>query len=468
MTTVQASIAASRFGMGPKPGELAAIAPDPLRWLLQQISETPPIPRRLADYPSTAVMGSEVADALMNNRRMGRPNNEAEAQARQEQRRMAMGRFRRAYQQEAGARTLAAMESDTPFYERLVHFWSNHFTVSSTKPQAQALLGGFEREAIRPHVLGKFRDMLRASSQHAAMLIYLDQAQSIGPGSMAGQFGDRGLNENLAREILELHTLGVNGGYTQDDVIALAKILTGWTVGAIRSMLPARMTAQIPQVDGGAFVFVNLFHEPGTKVLLGQSFNQGGVNEGLAALDMLARHPSTAQFIATKMARHFIDDEPPADAVATLAQAFRQSDGDLRFMAQTLVSLRAVWSTPLPKVRTPNDYVIAMGRAIQLDPTERDVFRALRDFGQPPFGAPSPAGWPDHANAWLAPESLMRRIEGARMVAEAMPSTIDPGAFLEATIGPVANADTLLWVARAPDRIEGLAMTLASPEFQRR
>ena len=468
MTTVYASIAAARFGMGPKPGELAQIAPNPVGWLRAQIAETPPLPSRLRGYPSTAVMGTEVAEGLFANRRMGRPNSEAEAQERQQNRRMAMGRFRRGYQEEAGARTLAAMETDAPFYERLVHFWSNHFTVSNTKPQAQAFLGGFEREAIRPHVLGKFSDMLIASSQHAAMLVYLDQAQSIGPNSPAGAFGDRGLNENLAREILELHTLGVDGGYDQDDVIALAKILTGWTIGAIRGQLPSRVTNQIPQVEGGAFVFVDLFHEPGQKVLLGQAFSQGGLQEGVAALTMLARHPATAQFIATKLARHFIADDPAPKDIAFLAQAFQRSDGDLKVMAEALISMPSVWATPLPKVRNPNDYVIAIGRAIQLDPTERDVFRALRDYGQAPFSAPSPAGWPDKANAWLAPEALMRRIEGARQVADAMPATIDANDFLEQTIGPVANADTLLWVARAPDRVEGLALTLAAPEFQRR
>lgn len=452
MTTVHATIAAARFGFGPKPGELAAIAPNPVGWLRQQLYQAPDLPARLRDFPSSAAQGSVIAEALYKNRRRGPPADEAEANQRQQDRRMVLGQFRRAYQHEAGARTLAAMDTDTPFYERLVHFWSNHFTVSTTQAQVTSLVGSFEREAIRPHVLGKFSDMLLASTRHAAMLIYLDQAQSIGPHSLAGQFGDRGLNENLAREILELHTLGVNGGYDQDDVLALAKILTGWTVGAIRQVLPQRLAQNLPkpasQADGGAFLFVNLFHEPGTKTLLGRDFNQGGEAEGIAALEVLARHPATAEFVATKLARHFIADDPPARAVAVLADTFRRSDGDLRLLAETLISLPEIWSTPLSKVRSPNDYVIAMGRAIQLDVTERDAYKALKDFGQPPFGAPSPAGWPDKGSAWLAPESLMRRIEAARNVAAAMPARIEPNAFLEATIGPVANADTLIWVAR--------------------
>ncbi len=461
MTTVQAAIAASRFGLGPRPGDLAAIAPDPKGWLRLQLQQAPVMPQRLQTFPGSAELGNTVFESLKKSR-------EANRNDRQQINRDMARMFRQQYRGEALARTMASIESGTPFYERLVHFWSNHFTVSASKNQAQPFLGAFEREVIRPHVLGRFEDMLLASTRHPAMLMYLDQAQSIGPNSMAGRFGGRGLNENLAREILELHTLGVDGGYSQDDVIAFAKMLTGWTLGAVKWLLPPRAAAQLPDLSGGDFLFADLLHEPGPKDFLGYRFEQQGEAQAHLALSMLARHPATARFIATKLARHFIADDPPERAVSILAQRFTQTGGDLKAMAHALIDLPEVWDAPLAKVRSPNDYVIAVARAIPIAVTENDVYRSLRDFGQQPFNAPSPAGWPDTGQAWLAPESLMRRVEAARNVAAALPASLDPDSFMAATIGPVANADTLLWVSRAPDRGEGVAMILAAPEFQRR
>ncbi|MBL8157578.1 MAG: DUF1800 domain-containing protein, partial [Anaerolineae bacterium] len=228
-----------------------------------------------------------------------------------------------------------------PFLERLVWFWSNHFTISVLKQRMIFVAGGYEREAIRPNVLGRFEDLLIATVRHPAMLLYLDNAFSIGPDSPAGRFTGRGLNENHAREILELHTLGVNGGYTQTDVIELARVLTGWSVDR-----------QGTDNDNGFKFFPNR-HQPGTKTLLGKTYAEAGEAEGRQALIELARHPSTARHIATKLARHFIADEPPPQAVARLERVFRDTGGDLKAMAIAIVDEPAAWQPSLTKMRTP-------------------------------------------------------------------------------------------------------------------
>ena len=240
----------------------------------------------------------------------------------------------------SSARTIA----ECGFVERLVAFWSNHFCISATKGEpARIWAGSFEREAIRPHVLGRFADMLKAVEQHPAMLFFLDNQQSLGPDSRAGQNRKRGLNENLAREIMELHTLGVGGGYTQDDVTSLARIITGWTFAGPQGKLGAP----------GSFVFNANAHQPGPQLLLGKTYDDNGVAQGEAALADIARHPSTAKFIATKFARHFVADDPPPALVARLQDVFRKTDGDLKALAAALVDSDEAWQAPLTKMRTP-------------------------------------------------------------------------------------------------------------------
>ena len=239
--------------------------------------------------------------------------------------------IQKTYRAEALARLQRAVIADCGFVERLVVFWSNHFCISANKGAlARMWAGSFEREAIRPHVLGRFGDMLKAVEQHPAMLFYLDNQQSLGPDSRAGQNRKRGLNENLAREIMELHTLGVGGGYSQDDVTSLARIITGWTFAGRQGQLGAP----------GSFVFNANAHEPGAQPLLGKTYRDNGVAQGEAALADIARHPSTANFIATKFARHFVADDPPPALVARLQQVFHSSDGDLRALALALVGFR--------------------------------------------------------------------------------------------------------------------------------
>ena len=347
-------------------------------------------------------------------------------------------------------------------------FWSNHFTVSRTRAIVGPAIPAYEREAIRPYVFGRFADMLKAVCRHPCMLEYLDNIVSIGPQSDVGRrrlarAGDaRTLNENLAREILELHTLGVNGGYGQQDVIELAKAISGWSHGGFRP-------PQDPRPVHGDFEFRLVFHEPGPKTVLGRIYSEAGADEGLAIFDDLARHPATAQHLATRLVRHFIADDPPADAVTRIARVFLASDGDLAAVSRALVDLDAVWREPLPKVKTHYEFVVAVHRAFgNATATAADVVAPLKTLGQPPFSAPSPQGWGDTARDWVAPAALLRRIEWVRSFAGFLPATLHPARFLDDVIGPVASDATREGVARAPSGDAAIALVLASAEFQRR
>lgn len=441
MTTVEAFIAANRFGLGPRLGSLSGIAPDPQGWLLRQLGSADGATPHLRGLPTSR----EVLSEFLRIRR--------DRDARKRFRKERAGPL---YREEATRRTLAAIKTDTPFRERLVQFWSNHFTVSVSRGQIRPLVGAYEREVIRPHVTGKFSDMLLAVAHHPVMLFYLDNAASIGPNSRAGQRRGRGLNENLAREILELHTLGVNGGYTQDDVIALAKILTGWSFGNPR------------RGNLGDFTFFDVRHEPGPKHLLGRTYGENGVHEGEEALRVLAAHPSTALFIATKLARHFISDDPPTTAIERLRRTFVESGGDLGAMARTLVTLSDAWADPLAKVKTPNELVVSALRLLGPPEKTKRLLGPLRLMGQMPFFAPSPAGWPDRAESWIGPESLLRRIEIMELFSRRFTGQVDTRRLADEAFGPVADARTVTAIGRAESQREALALLLTSREFQRR
>ena len=364
------------------------------------------------------------------------------------------------YRSEAQARFHAAAQAPCGLIERLVAFWSNHFTVSAAKsPIARACVGAFEREAIRPHVLGHFSDMLRAVEQHPLMLHYLDNQQSIGPNSQAGQRQKRGLNENLAREIMELHTLGVNGGYSQDDVTTLARILTGWTFAGRDGRLG----------EPGTFIFWPQAHEPGAQTLLGRTYPDTGRTQGEAALGDLARRPATATFIATKLVRHFVADDPPPALVAKLVETFRQTDGDLNAVTRALIASDLAWSAPLTKMRTPYEYLVAVMRMIGREPEDpQRMLGGLNQLGQPLWTPPGPNGFPDTNAAWAAPEGMKLRLDMAAQIARQMREPPNPSDLLAEALGPAASETTRQTVARAESRQQGLALLLLSPEMQRR
>lgn len=443
MGAAEAFIAVNRFGLGARPGELDRAARHPAGWLKRQIAAPAAMPVDFAELPSG---GARMGDFLRARQQRG----DAGAQ------RVIRESFLETYVEEASARLAVQVDSDMPFRERLVAFWANHFTVSVQRPVVRGLAGAFEREAIRPHVTGRFADMLLAVTRHPAMLVYLDNGRSIGPNSPVGLRRGAGLNENLAREILELHTLGVDGGYTQDDVRDFAKILTGWTLG------------RAEDADAGRFRFVLATHEPGVKTLLGRRFAHGGVDEGEEALAMLARHPATARHIATKLARHFIADVPPPAAVERLAGIFRDTGGHLGALAEALVEQPEAWVVPLPKLRSPHEFVVAALRATEFHGPGRMVLPALRTLGQPLFAAPSPAGWPDTAEQWIGPEAVLRRAEWAMALGLRVAAFREPQQIFAGTIAPVASRATALAVARAPSAGEAAALIFAAPEFQRR
>jgi uncharacterized protein (DUF1800 family) len=455
-------IAVTRFGLGAKLGDFTAVAGDPRGWLVNQLKPEYAQNQALNSLPSTM----EAVQHLREDQQMKQQAKKDAAAAMDEgSKAMFAGKIKEAQQElnqdyikQVAALTRATVESTAPFFERLVQFWRNHFTVSITKQQDRILVTSFERDAIRPNVLGNFHDMLRASTRHPAMQIYLDNFHSIGPDSPAGQRQNKGLNENLAREIMELHTLGVNGGYTQKDVTEFAKILTGWTIDAQG------------RGDGSGFFFAPRQHEPGSKTLLGVAYNEDGVNEGEEALTAFSRSPSTAKFIATKLARHFIADDPPENAVTTLQAAFTQNNGDLIPVYRTLIALDEAWQSPLAKVKTPNDLILSLLRATNIADSIEDkkLVGAFRMLNQMPFSAPSPAGWSDKASDWIGAEALLQRIDLARLISRAVHTQLEPAEVLENTIGPVASKDTRSAVTRAGSTQEALALLFSSPEFQRR
>ncbi len=368
--------------------------------------------------------------------------------------------IQKTYRAEALARLQRAVIADCGFLERLVTFWSNHFCISAHKgPLARMWAGSFEREAIRPHVLGRFGDMLKAVEQHPAMLFFLDNQQSRGPDSPAGQKRKRGLNENLAREIMELHTLGVGGGYSQEDVTSLARIITGWTFAGRQGQLGAP----------GSFVFNANAHQPGAQRLLEKIYEADGVGQGEAALADIARHPSTAKFIAAKFARHFVADEPPPALVARLQDVFRKSDGDLRALATALLDSDEAWQAPATKLRSPYEFLVAAGRLLARVPDDPAPYLgSLNLLGQPLWSPSGPNGFADTNAAWAAPEGMKLRLDISAQIASRLANSIDPRELLEFAVADAASAETRLTIERAESRQQALALLLMSPEFQRR
>ena len=368
--------------------------------------------------------------------------------------------IQKAFRAEALARLQRGLMAECGFTERLVTFWSNHFCISAAKGElARIWAGAFEREAIRPHVLGRFSEMLLAVEQHPAMLFFLDNQQSLGPDSRAGQNRKRGLNENLAREIMELHTLGVGGGYTQQDVTSLARIITGWTFAGRRGELG----------PPGTFAFNANAHEPGPQTLLGKTYADTGVSQGESALADIARHPSTAKFVATKFARHFVSDDPPPALVARLQEVFRKTDGDLLALATTLVDSDEAWQGPLTKIRSPYEYLVATGRLLGNMPDDPSRYLGgLNMLGQPLWTPSGPNGFPDTNAAWAAPEGMKLRLDIAAQVASRLGDNVDPRQLLELAAADASSPETRHTIERAESRQQALALLLMSPEFQRR
>jgi uncharacterized protein (DUF1800 family) len=465
-----AHLALNRFGLGARPGQAAGLG-SARDWLLTQLSPQP-LPQAMAGLPRTVDVllefpkflaeqkirpqGQAPADMSPSMRMQGAPAPPDGAPAAGIE--ASFGRrFGPGLATEVAARFAAAVQTETGFHERLVWFWSNHFAVSATRAQAINLVGPYEREAIRPHVNGRFVDMLLAVMRHPAMLIYLDNQQSFGPNSRAGQRRDKGLNENLAREALELHTLGVNGGYTQADVTELARALTGWGV---------RYNPLSTEED--RFVFDAARHEPGARAVLGRRYPAGGVEQAEAVLRDLAAHPSTARFVAYKLARHFVADDPPADLVKRLSSIFLETDGSLAALHQGLVDSPQAWLPTPAKVKRPDEYLVSSLRALGVNELPGPALQvASRAMGQRQFYAPSPQGWDDQASAWLTPDALLKRLEWADAAAHRIAAR-DVRLLATDVLGPQLSEATRREIDRAESPQQALLLLLASPEFLRR
>jgi len=466
--SIAPAIATNRYGLGARPGDLAVVGADPRSWLLAQLAGGPP---RL-DTPALRSSADILADALAirrerrDLRRAAKSSDAASAQLAAAQKVVQL--YRPIYLTEATARLRAAVMTDRPFLERLVHFWSNHFAVSIDKLAVVGLAGAFEREAIRPHVLGTFTELALAVEQHPAMLLYLDNQSSAGPNSAIARRSERrgasarpGINENLAREILELHTLGVDGGYTQMDVTTFAKVITGWSIGGAPGQL----------FDGppGRFKFRPALHEPGPQVILGRRYDQQGLDQGIAVLTDLARDPATARHIAGKLVRHFVADDPPPAAVERVARAFLASGGDLPTVYRSLVESPEAWGQPLVKFKTPSDYVISTYRGLELPVIERQgALASFEALGQRTYSPGSPAGWPDRASDWDGASAVLQRVEWSDALGERLGSRYDARTLAPQLLGGTLGARTRAAIEHAASASQALTLLIASPEFVRR
>jgi uncharacterized protein (DUF1800 family) len=461
---LDAAIAVTRFGLGARPGEIAAVAAaGPRQWLAGQIrpAEGADQPQANPETAATRIKGFRVYRQDRRAMRRGEADPDADPE------RIAARMIREGPAVDFLARARLAATTPAGFRERWAMFWANHFTVSAVKLVTATVVGPFEQEALRPRVFGRFEDLLIAACAHPAMLLYLDQAQSVGPGSQAADFLRRrpmpgvggGLNENLAREILELHTVGLASGYSQADVTEFARALTGWSVGGQREV----------ERQQGEYVFRANVHEPGVRTVMGKTYKAGGVDQATAILKDLAAHPATARHISHKIARHFVADDPPPSLVARLEAAWTASGGHLTRVAEALINAPEAWNPAPAKLKTPYEFLISSWRAIGGQPGAIEhLSPALRGMGQQPFSAPSPKGWPEDAMTWAAPDAIIKRMIWAEGFSAIVAGDLDTDAIAAGALGARLTEPVRKAVARAESRQEALSILLMSPEFQRR
>lgn len=513
--TDAAAIALNRFGLGARPGD--APPREPKVWLIEQLSAYQPMPAAWSGLPSSVALAADFAQRreqvaaarkaaafadASNTKAGGVPPQAVDGQAqgragrgnaidmtvnaatnapantppaapladRQQAEKALRADVVSTYRAAVNARVASALVTPTPFVERLVHFWANHFAVSTEKPAVAVLAGAFEAEAIRPHVLGRFEDMLVAVERHPAMQVFLDQTRSVGPDSLAALRAaardptrKRGLNENLAREIMELHTLGVRSGYTQQDVTEFARALTGWSVAG------SRENPRMAPAQPGTFVFRTALHEPGARIVMGRSYDEPGEQQALAILHDLAASPATARHIAGKLARHFVADNPPQAVVDRLANAFTQSGGDLPTVYRALIDSPEAWSPRAAKFKSPWEWTVSAMRGLGWQ--DLGTFQAaplLTQLGEPVWRPGSPAGYDDIAASWAAPDALVRRVEAAQRFAAHASPDLDPRALGQQLFAGTLSEPTAQAVSRAESTSTAIALLLVSPDFQRR
>lgn len=450
MTSAPPSIAIARFGLG--------ISVSGHNWgadarsaLLAELDAPPELPAREGQLQTGAALYRQVRSVQML-RRAAEGADDTDYRAAQQA-------LQQAIRADGQYRIRMAKAAPTGIVERLVAFWSNHFAIAAkSNALLRGMAGAYEREAIRPYVLGRFADLVLAATQHPAMLTYLNNAVSIGPSSRLGLRREKGLNENHARELMELHTLGVDGGYDQADVTNLAKVLTGWSITTRR-----QNSGQV-----GEFQFRPQAHEPGPQTVLGTVYDQRGVAQGEAVLQDLAVSPATARHIATKLARHFVADQPDPALIAALEQSFVDTGGDLKAVTQTLLASDLAWVPARPKLRSPQEFLWAALRALNVNIAPPKANKMLDDLGQPLWNPPSPAGFKDDVATWLAPGGMTTRLDVAQLLAADAVGPDDPRELAGMVFGDAVSEQTLTTISRAESRAQGIALLLMSPEFQRR
>ena len=479
----------NRTGFGPRPGDIEKVRQLGIqRYVDEQLH-----PERIADGDATARLSGLMTIGLTSQQiaeQFELPQLEARRQRKADAKNSdaASGDGRQApnpIQQRANSvivelseqKLLRAVYSERQLQEVLTDFWFNHFNVDARKGPARFMLTEYERDTIRPRVLGKFRDLLGATAKSPAMLFYLDNWMSADPNAAVQRrrppaLQKKGLNENYGRELMELHTLGVDGGYTQQDVTEVARAFTGWTIDRPR--------------QGGGFVFNPRLHDAGRKVVLGHVIEAGGgESDGEQVLDILAKHPRTAAFIATKLARHFVSDAPPKALVDRAAARFLATDGDLREVTRTILTSPEFLSLDSyrAKVKTPFEFIVSALRATGADVQDaRPLVREVQQLGMPLYMCQPPTGYKDTADAWVNTGALVGRMNLAyRLAAGQLRGTSvncrsqnadckleDAEAVVSTLLSGDVSETTRATIAKATDGPKMMALTLGAPEFQRR
>ncbi len=491
----------NRLTFGPRPGDVARVQRLGLAvWIDDQLRaglpDNPALRRRLAALPTLTLDSTRIAQDYVIPAREARrarlqaataapsapPGGTAGASsAREPRQRAARATGQRLVIEElTTAKLLRAASSDRQLEEVLVDFWFNHFNVLASKGRTPIFITAYERDAIRPHVLGRFRDLLGATAKSPAMLFYLDNwlstAPDAGPGRRARRLRDTGaattsraagLNENYGRELLELHTLGVDAGYTQDDVVNVARAFTGWTID--------------PRTQG--FRFAPALHDDGGKRVLGATLPPGGgIADGERVLDLLAAHPATARHVASKLARRFVSDTPPDELVARAAGRFLDTRGDLREVVRTIVTSPEFMAAAVSgqKLKTPFEFAASAVRALDAElRNARPLMRALEELGMPPYLCQPPTGYADTADAWTSSGALVSRMNLALELAHPAGRIVSAPRLggslvtlrtelLDEALGGAVASETLRVIERATSTQQMVALVLGSPEFQRR
>ncbi len=460
--TAQTIHVLNRLGFGPRPGDIERVKSMGINTYIQSqlrpetISESPKLTQEMTKFASFSLAPTELFQqyAFI-------PVKKGEKLTLQQRRKINRG-VRQVLGQSENVRLLKAILSNRQLQEVMVDFWFNHFNISFKKGNlARLWVGTYERDAIRPYALGNFRGLLGATAQHPAMLFYLDNWLNTAPGSKGSRGRFKGLNENYARELMELHTLGVDGGYQQEDIITLAKIFTGWGI-------------QRRGGDGTGFRFDQNRHDNSDKIFLGIPIKGGGVEEGEKALDILANHPSTARYISYKLAQYFVADRPPETLINRLAQKFQETNGNIRFVLEALFNSPEFWDQKYyaSKFKNPYQYIISAARAAGTNqPRFGRIKGILNQLGMPLYGCETPDGYKNTQEAWLNPDAMIRRISFARVISRGLldqgkPKPINP-VRLNTTLGSNFSTQTQEAIANSPRNLQA-SLILGSPEMMQK